>query len=238
LGHLSGLLPGAWLLHDWFGSNLGVNPIQETTLRTGKAALVFLTFSLAITPLQTVLGARNLYPLRKWFGLYAFLYALAHALIFTGLDYGFQLALIQRTVLEKPYILAGAGTFLMLLPLAITSTRGWQRRLGRSWKRVHRLVYPASLTAVLHYLWVVKSDVRAPLTYATVIGVMLGLRLPPIRRLVLRRRHLRPWRRAKSALPTFHEVRDRAAKVGEAARVAHQSKEIKSTGSPVHGDQG
>jgi methionine sulfoxide reductase heme-binding subunit len=180
--HVGALLPLALLVGGYFTNQLGVNPIQEITFRTGKFALVLLVLSLACTPVNTVFGFKRVLPLRRPLGLYAFLYVCLHLLTFVGLDYGFAPGLIRQEIVEKRYILVGFAAFLLLLPLAVTSTRGWMRRLGKNWKRLHRLVYAAALLAVLHYVWVVKSDIREPLIYGGVILLLLLLRLPQVRR--------------------------------------------------------
>ncbi len=180
--HIAALTPLAILIWDFYHDQLTFNPIQEATFRTGKYALVLLVLSLAVTPLNTVFGWRQVVPLRKWLGLYAFMYAAIHFLIFVWLDYGLDLQLLQEAIFEKRYALVGFAAFLILLPLALTSTKGWMRRLGKKWKRLHRLVYLAGLLAVIHFVWLVKSDIREPLVYGAIVGVLLLLRLPVIRK--------------------------------------------------------
>lgn len=182
LTHAGSLVPLAFLIWDYWRQELTVNPIQELTFRTGKAALVLLVLSLACTPINTLFGLRQVIPLRKPLGLYAFMYAGLHFLTFVGLDYGFDLGLLQEAILEKRYALAGFAAFLALLPLAITSTRGWMKRLGKNWKRLHRLVYFAGLLAVVHFVWLVKSDIREPLAYSAVVGLLLTIRLAKVSR--------------------------------------------------------
>jgi len=165
---------------------LSVNPIQDITLRTGKVALVLLVLSLACTPINSVFGYKPVLRLRRPLGLYAFMYVGLHLLIFIGLDYGLDLVLIREAILEKRYALVGLGAFLILLPLAITSTKGWMRRLGKVWKRLHRAVYVAALLAVVHFVWLVKSDIREPLLFGAVVVMLLLLRISPIRRFVSR----------------------------------------------------
>lgn len=180
--HIGALLPLAFLIWGYATNQLSVNPIQEITFRTGKYALILLVLSLACTPINTVFGFKQVIPLRRWLGLYAFFYVCLHLLTFVGLDYGFAFDLIMQEIAEKRYVLVGLAAFLLLLPLAITSTRGWMRRLGKNWKRLHRVVYAAALLAVLHYTWVVKSDVREPLIYGGIIMLLLVLRIPRVRR--------------------------------------------------------
>jgi sulfoxide reductase heme-binding subunit YedZ len=182
LVYLAGLFPLAWLIYDFVTGNLTVNPIQAATLRTGKAALVFLILSLACTPLNTVFGFRQALKVRRALGLYAFFYASLHFLIFVGVDYGLDLTLLREAIFEKRYALVGFSAFLILLPLAITSTRGWKKRMGKNWSRLHKLVYLAGLLVIIHYVWLVKSDIRVPLLYGLVVVILLILRLPPIRR--------------------------------------------------------
>jgi sulfoxide reductase heme-binding subunit YedZ len=119
--------------------------------------------------------------LRRPLGLYAFMYAGLHFLIFVGLDYGFDLDLIGQAILNQRYVLVGFAAGLLLLLLAITSTRGWQKRLGKNWKRLHRLAYLAAILAIVHFMWLVK-DIREPLRYGAVVALLLIVRIPVIRR--------------------------------------------------------
>jgi sulfoxide reductase heme-binding subunit YedZ len=169
-----------------------VNPIADITARTGQPAIILLMLSLACTPVNIVSGYARVLTLRKSLGLYAFMYASLHFLTFVGLDYGFNLEFILGdALLEKRYIIVGLAALLILIPLAITSTRGWMKRLGRNWKRLHRLVYVAGGLAVFHFLWLVKATrLYEPLIYAVILTILLVIRIPPVRRLVvnLRRR--------------------------------------------------
>ena len=194
LVHAGSLAPLALLVWALAMGNLSVNPIQDLTFRTGKAALVLLVLSLACTPLNTLFGFRQAVKVRRPLGLYAFMYAALHFLIFSVLDYGLNLRLIWSETLEKRYIYIGFTAFLILLPLAITSTKGWQRRLGKTWKKVHKLVYAAGILVVIHYTWVVKSDVREPLLWGALVVLLLVARLPIIRHKIT---HLRgKWQKA------------------------------------------
>lgn len=184
LTHLGAITPLAWLLWDYWLDNLTVNPIQDITFRTGKPALILLVLSLACTPVNTLFGFKQVLPLRKPLGLYAFMYVSLHFLIFIGLDYGFDWGLLYEAIFEKRYALVGFAAFLILLPLAVTSTQGWMRRLGKNWKRLHRWVYLAGILAVIHYVWLVKSDIREPLLYGAAVGLLLILRLPAVRKAV------------------------------------------------------
>ena len=180
--HLASWVPLIWLVVDFFRDNLTANPIQALTFRTGKYALIFLILSLACTPLNTVFSFHQALKVRRALGLYAFLYASIHFLIFVGLDYQFDPALLQEAIFEKKYALVGFSAFLILLPLAITSTRRWMKRLGKNWTRIHKLVYLAGVLVVIHYIWLVKSDIRVPLLYGAIVLVLLVARIPPIRR--------------------------------------------------------
>jgi len=188
--HLA-LLPLALLVLDAITGRLSANPIQDMTLRTGKAALALLMLSLACTPLNRLLGWTWAMALRKPLGLYSFLYVCLHLLVFAVADYRLDLGLIGQAIAEKRYVLAGLASFALLLPLALTSTRGAMRRLGRWWRRLHRLVYAAAALAVLHYLWLAKVW-REPALWGAVLIVLLLARLP------LRRRG---WARRASGAP-------------------------------------
>ena len=188
LTHIGALFWLAWLLFDQFTNNLSVNPIQDWTLRTGKPALVLLVSSLSCTPLNIVLGWRNIIPARKWLGLYAFGYAAIHFVIFIYLDYGLQWKFIWQDVGTKLYVIVGFTALLILLPLALTSTKGWQRRLGKLWKKLHQWVYAAGVLAVFHYVWVVKADYREPAAWGVLLGLFLLVRIPVVRKRIARMR--------------------------------------------------
>jgi len=192
--HIGSLSPLVAVVWDMVFGRLSVNPIHEITVRTGKPALVLLVLTLACTPINSILGFRNALRVRRTLGLYAFLYACVHFVVFLGLDYGFNPFLLREAVLEKPYALVGFGAFLTLVPLAITSSRTWMIRLGRRWKLLHRLVYLTGVLVVVHYVWLVKSDIRQPLAFGAAIGLLLLLRLPVIGRTARRMRILfRGW---------------------------------------------
>ncbi len=172
------LVPLAWLGWDALHDDLGANPIQEISHRTGDWTLRFLLLTLAITPLRRLTGWRTLIRLRRMLGLYAFFYACLHFLTYIGLDQFFDLATIAVDVAKHPYVLVGFTCFLLLIPLAATSTDGMMRRLGgRRWQRLHRLVYVIAVGGVVHFLWLVKSDLRQPLLYGVVLALLLGYRL-------------------------------------------------------------
>jgi methionine sulfoxide reductase heme-binding subunit len=149
---------------------------------------------LTCTPLNLFFGWKWAAGLRKPLGLYSFLYACLHLLTFTVLDYGLDGLLIWQAVAEKRYVIAGFAGFLLLLPLAITSTKGWQRRLGRGWRSLHRLIYPAAILVILHFLWLSKVS-RDPLIYGAIVIALLIVRLPLVRS------QLMTWRKS-ARLPT------------------------------------
>jgi sulfoxide reductase heme-binding subunit YedZ len=187
LVNVGALVPLAWLAWDYWQGLLIVDPVREITTRTGKTALILLLLTLAVTPVKTLLSWKRVARARRPLGLYTFLYVGLHFFTFIGLDYRFDLSLIREAILDQRYVLVGVAAGLLMLPLAITSTKGWQRRLGKHWKRLHRLVYAAGLLAVVHFLWLVK-DAREPLRYAVVLGILLAFRLPPVRRTASRLR--------------------------------------------------
>ncbi len=181
--HVGAWVPLALIIVDYARDALTVNPIQAVLSRTGKISLVLLVITLACTPLSTALGWRAVLRVRRALGLYGFGYAALHVATFVVLDYGLNLSLIAQMIGEKYYILAGTAAFVLLVPLAITSTRRWQQRLGRSWRSLHRLIYLAVPLAVLHFALLVKSLLGhpEPLLWAAMVGVLLLLRLPPVR---------------------------------------------------------
>jgi sulfoxide reductase heme-binding subunit YedZ len=218
------LVPLVHLIWDGVHRDLTANPIQEITTRTGKTALVLLVLSLACTPANSVLGIRQAVLLRRPLGLYAFMYAGLHLLTFTALDYGLDPQLIVQAIVEKRFVLAGFGAFLLLTPLAITSTRGWMRRLGRRWKRLHRLVYLAAPVAVVHFVWLVKADIREPLLYGAAVAALLTLRVPGVRRTlagVLNRRY-RPVRRVDHVRGAAGVGEPEALQLGAGVRAPHE----------------
>lgn len=178
--HATCLLPLAILVWDFSHSQLTANPIEAATHRTGKTALLLLLVSLSCRPAYMMVGLKIALRFRRTLGLYCFFYAALHLLIFVGVDYQLDPSLIREAILEKRYALAGLAAFLLLVPLALTSTLGWVRRLGKDWRRLHRLVYFAAAIAVVHYLWLVKGDVSEPLRYGAILALLLLLRLPAV----------------------------------------------------------
>jgi methionine sulfoxide reductase heme-binding subunit len=173
------LTPAALLLRRALTGGLGANPIEFVTLRTGYWALLLLIVTLAVTPVRRLTGWNRLIQLRRPLGLFAFFYATLHLLTYITLDRFFEFGEIWDDIVKRPYITVGFTAFLLLLPLAVTSTRGWIRRLGRRWQLLHRLVYPAAALGVLHFYWKrsSKADIAEPITFAAILAGLLALRL-------------------------------------------------------------
>ncbi|HSO06857.1 MAG TPA: protein-methionine-sulfoxide reductase heme-binding subunit MsrQ [Pelomicrobium sp.] len=172
------LLPLARLAWLGLAGGLGANPIEFITHSTGRWTLTFLLITLAVTPLRRWLGWNWLLRLRRMLGLFAFFYAALHFSTYLVLDQFFDLGAIVKDVLKRPYITVGFTAFVLLIPLAATSTNAMVRRLGaRRWQLLHRLVYPIAIAGVLHWWWLVKADIRLPLAYGAVLAVLLGVRL-------------------------------------------------------------
>lgn len=183
--HLIGILPLLWVAAAVIDP-LAVNPIQALILRSGTVASLLLITTLAITPLGLLPAGRRLAGWRKPLGLYTFGYAVLHMLLFSVLDFGGNLPLIIDEIASKPYIISGLSALLLLLPLALTSTRRAQQRLGRSWKRLHQLIYPAALLVIVHDVWQSK-DARMAYAAGAIVVILLLLRLPALRSRLRRR---------------------------------------------------
>lgn len=184
------LLPLAVLIWNFTQGKLGVNPVREVQLYTGDTAINLLMLSLACTTVYILSGFRQVLLLRRPLGIYAFIYALLHLVNFIGIDYGFNFQLIREDLFEKRYAIAGLISFLLLLPLAITSFNRLRQKLGSNWRRLHWLVYSAAALAVIHYIWQTKAGLFLPLTYAAALAIMLVIRLPISR--TFASRHF-PW---------------------------------------------
>jgi sulfoxide reductase heme-binding subunit YedZ len=153
---------------------LGANPVETMQHFTGDWTLRFLILTLAITPLRKIFNIPDLIRFRRMLGLFAFFYVCLHFLTYLGPDQAFDLAAMWKDVYKRPFITVGFLGFVVLIPLALTSTKGWIRRLGgKRWQLLHRLIYVAAIAGVIHYYWLVKSDVRKPLQYAFFVGVLL-----------------------------------------------------------------
>jgi sulfoxide reductase heme-binding subunit YedZ len=156
---------------------LGANPIEMITHQTGLRALTLLLVTLAITPLRRITGQLWLIQYRRMLGLFAFFYAVLHMLTYVWLDQFFDFHAMLKDIVKRPFITMGSAAFLMLLPLAVTSTQSAIRRLGRRWQQLHRLVYGSAVAGVIHYVWLVKKDIRQPMVYALVLAALLGYRV-------------------------------------------------------------
>ncbi len=210
--HIGAWLPLIVLIHDALTDNLTFNPIQAATQRTGGIAVILLVLSLCCTPLNTYLHWKDAIRLRKPLGLYAFMYAGIHVFIFAIVDFSLQFNLIVPEFLQKYYLWVGLPAFLILLALAATSYRLAQRKLGKRWKTLHRLVYLAAILVVLHLALVIKGnffrlsgDIWKPLVAGIAIGVLLIVRLPPLRRRFSRRRAIPDRPRPARSVPTSIE---------------------------------
>jgi len=184
--HIAMLLLLVTLIRDYLQNQLTANPIQVIELQTGKIALALLVITLATTPISQLLRSSQVLRIRRWLGLYSFFYASLHLLSFLVLDYRFNFSLIWEDFFNKSFVIAGVVSFLLLFPLTITSTRGWMVRLGKRWKTLHRLFYPAAILAVTHFIWQVKADIREPMIYGAIVLLLLALRLPLVKGLLSR----------------------------------------------------
>jgi methionine sulfoxide reductase heme-binding subunit len=171
------LWPLCWLAWRYWHDNLTANPIEYITHFTGDWTIRFLVLTLAITPLRKTLKLPDLIRFRRPLGLFAFFYGCLHFSIYLGVDKFFDFHEIRGDIAKRPYIIAGFTGFVLMIPLAITSTKGWIRRLGgKRWQWLHRLVYVSATAGVIHYYWLVKSDIRQPLLYGFLVGTLLAFR--------------------------------------------------------------
>jgi len=171
------LVPLGRLVYGGFANGLGANPIEAITRSTGWWTLFLLAATLAVTPLRRLSGANWLLKLRRMLGLFAFFYACAHFVTFIWFDHWFDAAEILKDVIKRPFVTVGFATFLLLLPLAFTSTNSMVRRLGRNWQRLHRLVYVIAVLGVVHFWWLVKRDLTEPAIFAAIVAWLLGVRI-------------------------------------------------------------
>jgi sulfoxide reductase heme-binding subunit YedZ len=172
------LAPLGFLVWRTLTGNLGANPVEFIQHATGDWTLRFLVFTLCITPLRKILKLPELIRFRRMLGLFAFFYACLHFLTYLGPDQSFDLRAIWKDVAKRPFVTVGFAAFVLLIPLALTSTAGWIRRLGgRRWQMLHRAIYISAICGVIHYYWLVKSAVLRPLTYGAIVAVLLLWRL-------------------------------------------------------------
>ena len=173
---IASLLPLAWLGWQAWQDQLGANPIETLSHSTGDWSLRFLLLTLAVTPLRRLTGWNRLQQFRRMLGLFAFFYVCLHLGVYLIFDQFFDWRAIGEDIAKRPYLTVGFAGWLLLIPLAVTSSRGMIRRLGRNWQRLHRLVYLIGVLGVLHYGWLVKADLTEPLIYGVILALLLGYR--------------------------------------------------------------
>ena len=174
---LSALVPMERLAWKAFHDGLGANPVEVITHSTGDWTLILILTTLSITPLRKLTKQYWLIGMRRMIGLFAFFYGCLHFTTYIWLDKSFDVHEMIKDVYKRPFITAGFTAFVLLIPLALTSTKGWIGRLGKNWQRLHRLIYVTGIAAVIHYIWLVKADLRKPLQYAFVFSVLLIYRI-------------------------------------------------------------
>jgi len=184
------LVPTFYLIYGLLTANLGANPAETIQLQTGRWALKFLLITLAVTPLRRITGWNSVIQYRRMLGLFAFYYASLHFTSYIVLDKFFDWRAMIADVGKRPFITVGFTTYVLLVPLALTSTKGWIRRLGRKWQTLHRLIYLAAICAAIHFIWKVKVVSGDPVWYTGIVLVLLGFRLV----WWLRKRAVRPAR--------------------------------------------
>ncbi len=181
---LSCLLPLFWLVGSALTQRLGVDPAKEIVDFLGLWALRLLWLTLAVTPSRIVLGWKRPIRFRRMLGLYAFFYAVLHLLAVATFIFGWRADLLLREVSERPYVIVGAIALLMLIPLAVTSTKGWQKRLGRSWQRLHRLVYLIGVLVLVHLIWLIRASYFDAFLYGSLLIILFVARFASFKRLL------------------------------------------------------
>lgn len=174
---LLSLAPLLWLVTRALTGRLSVNPVEDITLTTGIWTFRFLLLTLLVTPVRRLTGWNRVIQFRRMLGLFTFFYAALHFLTYLVLDQFFAFDLILKDIFKRPFITAGFIAFVLMIPLALTSTRGWIRRLGRRWQLVHRLIYISAIAAAVHYLWKVKVMIGSPVYYGIAAALLLGFRV-------------------------------------------------------------
>jgi sulfoxide reductase heme-binding subunit YedZ len=206
---VAALVPIALLVWNALHDGLGANPVETITFETGDWGLRFLLITLCVTPLRRVTGWQWLARVRRMLGLFAFFYVCLHFLTYLVLDAFFDLRYILEDITDRTYITLGFTTFLLLIPLAMTSTNAMVRRLGgQRWRRLHRLAYAAATGGVLHFLWLVKADLREPLIYLGILLLLFLARMPTVteRLAKIRTRSARPKNNARSHQPAMNST--------------------------------
>lgn len=183
--HILCLIPFAFLSAGYFQDSLTANPIQALTLKSGRTSIFLLMLSLACRPLSNLFGLTSLIKIRKILGIYAFFYASFHFLVFSGLDFEFNLSWILAELKFKPFIQIGLAALILLIPLAITSVNSIRKRMGKNWQILHRLAYFIAFLAIVHFLMAVKGDIILPLIYGIGFLILMILRVPPLSRISL-----------------------------------------------------
>ena len=175
---VNSLIPLVLLLWDLYHKRVGPNPLDFVTKTTGMLTLIFLSLTVAVTPLRKIFRINSLVKVRRMLGLFAFFYGALHLLTYISFDRQFNILSMGQDIVRRPFILAGMTASILMVPLAITSTNKMVKRLGgKRWGNLHRLVYLAAITGVVHFWMLVKSDVRLPLTFAFILVFLLGYRL-------------------------------------------------------------
>jgi sulfoxide reductase heme-binding subunit YedZ len=171
------LTPFLFLVFRTATGRLSANPVEDITLTTGIWTLRCLLITLAVTPIRRITGWNRVIQYRRMLGLFAFFYATVHLLTYIILDQGLEFRYVFADIAKRPYITAGMTAFVLMIPLAITSTKGWIRRLGRRWQMLHRLIYVSGIAACLHFIWKVKVVIGEPVYYAAILAALLGFRI-------------------------------------------------------------
>lgn len=171
------LIPFIWLLLKVFQNDLGPDPAQALSIETGEWALRFLLLTLAITPFRQIFRVAEIARLRRMIGLFAFFYASIHFLSWMAFILGFRWLAIAEELVERPYITVGFLAYVILFLLGVTSTNSMVRRLGKNWKRLHKFVYAASILAIVHLLWILRTDVTEAVIYGVLLAILLGYRI-------------------------------------------------------------
>lgn len=174
---VAALVPQALLIRGAVTGDLGVNPAETIQLETGRWALRFLLLSLAVTPVRRMTGWNAIIQVRRMLGLFAFFYGVCHFLSYWSFDLNFAFSAMIGDVLKRPFIALGFAALVLMVPLALTSTKGWIRRMGKRWSQLHRLAYVSATLAVLHFIWKVKVFTGDPVIYAAILVALLGFRL-------------------------------------------------------------
>jgi len=177
------LVPLIIILYRTFFNQLGPEPIKEITHYTGEWALLFLVFTLSMTPIKNLTNFNIWISFRRIFGLFAFFYASLHLMIYVGLDYQFDFKIISKDVMTKKFIFIGFAAWILMLPLALTSSQKAIKILKEKWKKLHKLVYVIAIFASIHFLWLVKKDLTEPLIYCTIFAILFLLRIIPLKKL-------------------------------------------------------